>query len=417
MVVVYEALIRDRMERRGDPKRLGHAGRSRLDLSQRTYVDLLRAKQVAQLGLTSQREFDAVLTDPAHREALKPQAYRSFAAEYGIRGDERMAAQLARDFAYLSNAYITDYLCGRGPLRGVEPTVLEMTEEARTTSDWVDLMALTAHENDQVAIEAGRKLYHIHLRSMAWAAEQQTPDAEEKFHQFDANILNHVLNPLERRSITIRSTHADSDFAPVGLWEVVTGEDVELASNQRLTPLPSRTFTTLRDKEVPIYISARIKSDQAVLGKLDKKRGENIAKEIEDKYGIMFVVPNKRNVRELQDVLVYRSTQHGFPFSVSDVENTLDGKPRKNPSIGGATVVPMLKFIAKQGSLPVEIIILTYDAYLRQRYQDGVAHDEYELIRLRDAANNIFPPFIYGIDLKTHIDETIAKMQAAKRAA
>src|SRR3989344_7037379 len=250
MVVVYEALVRDRMERRGNPQRLRHAGRSTLDLSQRTYVDFLRDKQVAQLGLNSQREFDEVLTDPAHREALKPQAYRSFAAEYGIRGDERMAAQLARDFAHLSNAYITDYLCGRGPLRGVEPTVLEMTEEARTTSDWVDLMALTNHENDKVAIEAGRKLYHIHLRAMAWAAEQQTSDAEEQFHQFDSNIINHVLNPFERRAITIRSTHADSDFAPLHSWEIATGGDGELADNQRLTSLPSRTFTTRQGREI-----------------------------------------------------------------------------------------------------------------------------------------------------------------------
>jgi len=103
---------------------------------------------------------------------------------------------------------------------------------------------------------------------------------------------------------------------------------------------------------------------------------------VDDDTGLLVVVDNSRDARELIRHLTEQGYKSDYPIIIEDVSYTLEGGEYNNKN-GGSHKIRMLKFFIRLANeMRVECIIHTTETYAEQLYMREVSHEEYELNRL-----------------------------------
>jgi len=408
-----------------------HNGRTMLSAlrdtspSQRTYLKSLEAQELAMLGLSSVAQIRDLTSNPTAKQEAERKSLEFFINCYGIPGGEKAVKDTISKYSKDADSVIDKYREAEFKSFALR---FEMMSEVRNATNIVDLLILiNTSINPRVQFEASRKLYLIHL-----AANNDQIDRDEKslslFKGFDRFIKEKVFNSLGKslpEEICLVSEHDEESFEikhqdkshpkKPRIREVAAKDlkDIPSIPGQKITILPVRSFRNEHGEDIPVYSKDREKGTVDQILKLVRKGEDNPSKGIQDRYGLMFVVPTEKDVNSLRNKLIRESVDNDYAFGIESVEDNLKGGQRKDHARAGAPNLAMLKFIANVGGVRIEIMFHTYESYLNSRNKKGHAYAEYEVRRQThpDVVNLLFPHFMYGVDFEKETPGIIKRVR------
>lgn len=360
-----------------------------------------------------------------HREARDEatiSTYEQFGSMYGIEGGSEVVASKFREYAEQANNTISEMI-----KQGIMPNYsmqFEMANEVQAKDNPVELaiLALDDRYDSRVRFEAKRKLELMDLAAKIDHRERQT-GIKESYSMFTDFLNDHVWLPAMKRGeaeyVYLLSNH-DSDTNACTSVEPLSKDeekDVTLQENQKLTPLRRRKFQP-NGREIPIYVTPRVKSPEAKILKLLRKGQENPALAVDDEIGLMGILDSIEDVEAFKKHLRKSAANAGSMLTFEEIEDTLNGGEHTPSSIGSSTEVRMFKCFVRMGGTRIEMILHTNQTYLDYLYKEGVAHEEYETKRLFDSGvmELLFPPSMYDYNLEQMKNSSLERVRKTIRS-
>lgn len=322
---------------------------------------------------------------------------------FSIEGNAREIQSKLQEYARTANDVI-GYL--RTKVLAPYSSHIETTNEIQIATDPFDLLLIIFNDryHKKARFEAKRKLTLMNLAGSIDQRERET-DTENKFSQFLTFLNDHVWSPTmkigELEIAYLVSSHEPSSFCCTDV-KVISEEQLnsmQEKQGQKITLIKRRRFCS-NNREYPVYVTIRRKSQEAKVLKLLRKNEKNPAVAVDDELGLMAVLNTINDVKQFQKHLTSSALKIDTFMTLEDISDTLTGKFYQSSSIGSSTETQMLKFFARLGGMRVEFILHTNKSYLNYIYQRDVAHDEYEVKRIFDTgvAELLFPPDIYNLN-------------------
>ncbi len=359
------------------------------------------------LQVSNFNEIHELLQNRALRQSRQDRNYTLLANLFGIEGQLPEIRNRISEYAagadgvinYLQNNIFTDH-----------SSSIEISNEIETTQNPVDLLLITFNNryHKKVRFEAKRKLVLMGLAGSINQREKES-DIENKFSAF-LNFLNqYVWSPQlkigELQTAYLHSIHNSHDFGCESVTVVAPDQLHNLnvdSVGEKLTQIKRRLFEC-DGKTIPVYVTLRKKDSAAKIIKLLRKNEKNPAVAVDDELGLMAVLDSIADIKRFMRHLSQAARRADSIIVLEDISDTLTGGQYHAQSVGSSSQTPMLKFFARLGGIRVEFIIHTNQTYLNYRYQQGIAHKEYEVRRLFDSgvAEFLFPKDIYQLDMES----------------
>lgn len=362
-------------------------------------------------GVRSDEEILALLQDKDRINPISSGGYRRFGRMYGIEGTDEEVKRRVEEYGEFADATIAR---AKARVLKTESTYFEMTNDVQSTHNPVALMLMMANDkiDQKVRIEAGRKLTLMDLVASIDQRERQL-DTVGKYDEFIQFLNNHVWNPNKREgestAVYLLSEHDGTDGFVCKSLRVLddeTGEHVIARPGQKRTFLRRRSFI-FRGHEIPVYVSERRKDIADAALKMIRTGVENPALTIEDHLGLEVVLDNERGLRIFLRHLNESIAKASSLMVAEDISDTLSGEETYNgTSSASSSKIRMLKFYVKMEGTRIEVILHTNETFINSLYQEGVAHEEYEINRffndnngVPSAARQLFPEYVFKKDL------------------
>lgn len=363
------------------------------------------------------RQIPDLIDDDDQRALRTERAYRLFANLYGINGGLSEIEGKVREYAHSAD-YVIDYL--KLNVFSDYQSNIEISNEIEAIHNPIDLLFIIfdPRYHKKSRFEAKRKLVLMALAGSIDQRERET-DIEKKFSTFLDFLNRKVWSPDlkigELSSAWLLSKHDPDDYSCV---DVSVIEDMRVAADisprklEKLTLIKRRHFKTAA-RDIPVYVTVRKKDAAAKILKLLRKNEKNPAVAVDDELGLMAVLDNVADVKQFVKHLGQAAVDADSIMVLEDISDTLTGGFYNASSEGSSHNTAMLKFFARLGGMRVEFIIHTNETYLNYRYQQDVAHGEYEVRRIFDSgvAEFLFPQDIYHLDMKKVRDNQIKKFR------
>lgn len=366
------------------------------------------------LGVSSTAEIQPLIDNPDLRKATSDRVIGQLGLVYGIRGSERIRQKFEDYGTYADSViyFLQHYLSYEGSVN------LEMVNEVHAYNDPTDLLllALDGKWSAKARFEAKRKLLLMNLGAAIDRREREV-GIEDQFKKFVNWLHERVWNPDlllgESQGVFLISKHAPETWACLEyqMTDEETGVGLTLQPHQKKTHLPRRSFKTGTGKEKDTYVTIRDKTMVAKILKMLRKGAEDPAIAVDDDTGLLVVVNNNRDAREIINLLIERGYQSNYPIIIEDVSYTLDGGEYDNKN-GGSRKIKMLKFFIRLANeMRVECIVHTPKTYAEYLYMRGVSHEEYGLRRLFNSEGVDVPRLLFPQKYFPHFDMDEAKRQ------
>lgn len=366
----------------------------------------LRSQVFEFLGVSDYASISRLLTVQEERFRCSSRAYKLLANMFSIQGTESEVKFRVNEYSRTADAVINSL---KNKIFAPYASHVAITNEVEISTDPIDLLLMIFDNrfHKKARFEAQRKLSLMSLAGSIDQRERET-DIENKFSIF-LNFLNdHVwskkLKIGEHDIVYLHSRHQGEDFScsEVTVLPKEAAAEIVLQEGVKLTLLKRRRFS-VKDREIPIYVSIRKKPPEAKVLKLLRKNEKNPAVAVDDELGLMAVLNSAADVKIFQQHLTQSATRADSFMILEDISDSLTGASHVSSSTGSSSKTPMLKFFARLGGMRVEFIIHTNLTWLNYMYQRDVAHDEYEVKRIFDSgvAELLFPTDIYFLDHRT----------------
>lgn len=359
-----------------------------LNPERQTLYTILREQVSGLLGVTSAEQIQPLMDNPVLRGQASERMLDQLGLVYGMRGSERIK-QRFEDYGRYADSVI-DFLQGYLSYQG--SVNLEMVNEVRAYNDPTDLLLLASNGrwSAKARFEAKRKLLLMNLAASIERREREV-GIEDQFRRFVDWLHERVWNPElllgESRGAFLISTHDSQTWACPTLAQIIdeeVGVKLKLQPFQKKTHLPRRSFKTEAGQEMNAYVTIRDKKMEAKILKMLRKGVEDPTIAVDDDTGLLVVVDNNKNARELISNLINQGYKSNYPIIIEDVSYTLEGGEYNGNNVGSHKIRMLKFFVRLANEMRVECIIHTPETYAEQLYMRGVSHEEYELIRLFD---------------------------------
>jgi len=356
-----------------------------LNPERQTLYEILQGQVFGLLEIKSAAQITTIINNPDLRRQISDKALGKLGSVYGIGALERTRQKFEDYGTYADSVvdFLQDYLSYEGSIN------LEMVNEVRAYNDPTDLLLLSfdGKWSEKARFEAKRKLLLMTLAASIERREREV-GIENQFRRFVDWLHERVWNPDlllgESRGVFMISDHDPETWAcpNAQLVDEEQGIKYELEPFQKKTHLPRRSFKTEAGKEIDAYVTIRDKKMEAKILKMLRKGLEDPTIAVDDDTGLLVVVDNSRDARELIRHLTEQGYKSDYPIIIEDVSYTLEGGEYNNKN-GGSHKIRMLKFFIRLANeMRVECIIHTTETYAEQLYMREVSHEEYELNRL-----------------------------------
>lgn len=386
-----------------DTVRLGPAGVSN---KYKTETPSHRAKsrsavyEVYQLlGIRSSLEIPQLISNPQMRRQKKERANELFGKMYDIPlTGELLEAEIQR-YGEIANKTVNDLISSR-LAREKGGSRFETANEVQLKNDPVDLALIMLDDSwdKRVRFEAKRKLILMKLAAAVAQRERRTRTIH-KYNDFIDFLDENVWSRNEKKGAPdqeyLLSTHDPESLK--ALTVVKIDDEISPGYLQMITPIATRRFN-YNGEEIAAYIKPREKDPEAQVRKLLIKDQKNPDRAVDDETGLMVVLSSKEDINKFKKHLIASANKAGSAISFEDEEDTLTGEGHEIHSKGSSEKTPMHKFHARVNGIRVEIMLHTNESYINYLYEQGVAHDEYDVNRLFDSGVVclLFPPEIYN---------------------
>lgn len=382
-----------------------------------TLYEILKGQVFGLLGATSAEQIQPLMDNSVLRGQTSERMFDQLGLVYGMRGSERIKQKFEDYGRYADSVidFLQDYLSYDGSVN------LEMVNEVRAYNDPTDLLLLAFNGkwSGKARFEAKRKLF---LMTIAASIERREREVgiEDQFRRFVDWLHERVWNPDlllgESRGMFLVSNHDPETWActDAEIVDEKLGIGLKLQPFQKKTHLPRRSFKTDAGREVNAYVTIRDKKMEAKILKMLKKGVEDPAIAVDDDTGLLVVVDDNKDARELIRDLIDQGYKSSYPIIIEDVSYTLEGG-EYNGNNGGSKKIRMLKFFVRLANeMRVECIIHTPETYAEQLYMRGVSHQEYELNRLFDGEVDV-PRLLFPEIYFPHFDMDRAREEKQKQ--
>ncbi len=373
----------------------------------------LRSQIFEFLGVDNFEQIQALISDKALREKRSERALCLLGNMFGINGNLNEIKSRVDEYSRTADAVIHSII---GKILSPYASHIEATNEIEVTNNPVELLLIMFNDgyHKKARFEARRKLILMTLAASIDQRERET-DIESKFSAFLAFLNGYVWSPNlkigELDPVYLYSKHRPEDFScnAVTVLDPTQAKLIQLAKGEKLTLLKRRSFT-VGVKKTPIYVSIRKKPPQAKVLKLLRKNQKNPAVAVDDELGLMAVLDSVSDVKAFQQHLTRSASKANSLMVLEDISDTLSEYSQyQGRAVGSSDKTAMMKFFARLGGMRVEFIIHTNKTWLNYRYQQDVAHNEYEVKRIFDTGviELLFPMDIFHLKhLKTR-DEMV----------
>lgn len=357
------------------------------------------------LDVQNYQQIRQLIHRPSEIIRRSERAYRLLSNLYGISGNLSEIKNRIHEYAVSADEVIS-YL-KQNVLKDYQSSI-EISNEIETTQNPVELLLIIFNDryHRKARFEAKRKLVLMGLAASIDQRERETGIAS-KFSDFLDFLNQHVWSPHlkigELKTAYLHSFHDANDFhcRRVSVLDEASVIDMHQAvEGEKLTLIKRRLFHC-QGKDIPVYVTVRKKDSAAKILKLLRKNEKNPAVAVDDELGLMAVLDTTADVKRFIRHLTQAAVTADSVMVLEDISDTLTGGSYAATSVGSSQQTPMLKFFARLGGMRVEFIIHTNETYLNYRYQQGIAHAEYEVRRLFDSgvAEFLFPTDIYNLDM------------------
>ena len=113
------------------------------------------------------------------------------------------------------------------------------------------------------------------------------------------------------------------------------------------------------ERDIPMYVTIRQKSQQAKVLKLLRKGLEDPAVAVDDELGLLGVLGSEGNIKLFLKHLNQKAANSTSLITFEDISDTLDGKPYDNKNVGSSSKIEIIKFFARMGGMRIEFILHT----------------------------------------------------------
>ncbi len=371
-----------------------------------TKYRVVRAQIFDFLDIENFAQIKGLLANSDARVQRSERACMLLGNQFGIIGSTSEIRGKIKEYAQTADAVI-DLL--RGKLLAPYASHLETSNEIETTHDPVELLLRVFDERFHVKarFEAKRKLVLMNLAGSIDQRERET-DIENKFYAFLEFLNQHVWSPRLKighlEKVYLLSRHDLDNYRCLNVSVIAENDRAslkELGKDERLTLLKRRVFQE-GGRDYPVYVSVRKKDSAAKVLKLLRKNEKNPAVAVDDELGLMAVLDSISDVKRFVRHMTRSAIKSGSLMTLEDISDTLTGGRYHSSNVGSSSKTQMLKFFARMGGMRVELIIHTNQSYLNYRFQQDIAHDEYEVKRIFDSgvAEFLFPSDIYNLDMQ-----------------
>jgi len=161
----------------------------------------------------------------------------------------------------------------------------------------------------------------------------------------------------------------------------------------------SRRYFEYDGELIPVGFDDRPEKDfYSGVEKTFRKGVMNPERSVPDTKGWIFIVRNRHDAIALKRKIELAAKSLGSLILTEDTEDTSEGQAYSARNPGSSSELHMIKYIALYHNDRWEIEIFTEEDYLNSKFQDEVAHEGYQLARLRDSglSEAIHPTKYYG---------------------
>lgn len=378
------------------------------------------------LDVRSYQEIRDLLQDEKRITKVRQRGYMRAGTMYGIEGEEREVERKIDGYAQIADSVIERV---KDEIMQPYAPYLEMTNEVISTNNPADLLLLAMDErfDRKLRFEAARKLSIMDLVASIDRREGEI-DTESKFNEFIRDLDEHVWSKNRKIGTStptyLLSDHDPETFRCIGV-QIFKNTDIPTTPNpgQKVTYLRRRSFESGRKPssengekfEYDVYVTERKKRIEDGVIKMLRKGIEDPAAAVDDNMGLIAVFDEKRQLEIFYRHLMRAMARTGSLIAYEDISDTLSGNPYDGKNVGSSEDLMMRKFFVKYKGMRVEIVLHTNQTYLNERYQRGVAHQEYEISRVFDTGviELLFPYNIYKLNMSAVKDDLL--IRARKR--
>jgi hypothetical protein len=373
----------------------------------------LRSQIFEFLGVDNFEQVQTLIKDKKLREQRSERALCLLGNMFGIDGNLNEIKSRVDEYARTADAVIHSII---GKILSPYASHIEATNEIEVANNPVELLLIMFNDDyhKKARFEARRKLILMTLAGSIDQRERETK-IETKFSTFLSFLNGYVWSPNlkigELDPVYLHSSHSKEDYSCTNV-SVLTPQQANLVQpnqGEKLTLLKRRSFTTI-DKKTPIYVSIRKKPPEAKVLKLLRKNEKNPAVAVDDELGLMAVLDSVGDVKSFQKHLTRSASKAESLMVLEDISDTLNIHTQyKGRAVGSSDKTAMMKFFARLGGMRVEFIIHTNQSWLNYRYQQDVAHNEYEVKRMFDTGviELLFPMDVFHLEHSITRDEMI----------
>ncbi|TEW53479.1 hypothetical protein E2R68_12310 [Psychromonas sp. RZ22] len=373
----------------------------------------LRSQIFEFLEVDNFEQIQSLIADKTLQEQRTERALRLLGNMFGIDGNLNEIKSRVDEYSRTADAVIHSLI---GKILSPYVSHIEATNEIEVTNNPIELLLIMFNDNyyKKARFEARRKLILMTLAASIDQRERET-GIESKFSTFLSFLNGYVWSPNlkigELTPVYLHSKHQKEDYKCTDV-NVLTPSQAKLiqpAQGQKLTLIKRRSFT-VGDKKTPIYVSIRKKPPEAKVLKLLRKNQKNPAVAVDDELGLMAVLDSVSDVKAFQQHLTRSASKADSLMVLEDISDTLSERTHyRGKAVGSSDKTPMMKFFARLGGMRVEFIIHTNQSWLNYKYQQDVAHNEYEVKRIFDTGviELLFPMDIFHLQHSKTRDEMI----------
>ncbi|WP_432452228.1 MULTISPECIES: hypothetical protein [unclassified Agarivorans] len=373
----------------------------------------LRSQIFEFLEIDDFSQIQSLIDSSKLRKERSERALKLLGNMFGLNGNLNEISNRVDEYARTADAVIHSI---KGKILAPYASHIENTNEIEVTNNPVELLLIMFNNqyHKKARFEARRKLILMTLAGSIEQRERET-EIEDKFSTFLAFLNGYVwsseLKIGELEPVYLHSKHQAEDYACSEV-SVLTPQQAKLIQDQpreKLTLLKRRSFT-VGERRVPIYVSIRKKPPEAKVLKLLRKNQKNPAVAVDDELGLMAVLDSVSDIKAFQKHLTRSASRANSLMVLEDISDSLTDKSvYRSRAVGSSDKTPMMKFFARLGGMRVEFIIHTNRTWLNYRYQQDVAHNEYEVKRMFDTGviELLFPMDIFHLNHRKTRDEMI----------
>lgn len=360
---------------------------------------------------------------------LRQKFTRNWVESHGIDYDEHIV-----DEAFQTAEGIHDYLAKQ--IFGANILTIAAKNEVEHERDPLTLLCIALNDMDsRKRFEAARKLYLSDIALIAKKVRKREKEQMQKLYDlFNSHVFSPPeydsrtggINPSQTTETYFLTYHATDDFRVTFIRPIEPDEKIDeslLTPDMRIQPMSMRTWYDFEGKPHKVLIEPRVKN--AVSFVIKMLRNDTLyPQELLDTLGTKLTFETESEIELFRKTLLKRVP--GVGPQIADVKVTIVSDSDSRVKYQGehkasSEKLEIVKYHIEIGGVIYEFQNNTIRTYVDAQLRDGVAWEDYDIIRLitpdkegqPSLVDLLYPQKIYGSSI--HLHSVAQNLLAANR--